>query len=246
MHSESLKRHIPVLLLDGVKLVKTIRFGKNIYLGDPINAVKIFNDKGADELIILDINSSKHKKGIQWNLLQDIASEAFMPLSYGGGISEFSQAKKLFSIGFEKIILNTHVFDNTELISSISKVFGSQSVVVCIDYKKNLFGKNFVFINSGRKKTTKTPQVWAEEVVNYGAGEIILQSIDNDGTWDGYDIDMIKQIVPRVTVPVIPLGGCGIRKHFIDAFTNGAHAVAAGSYFVFTGKEKGILINYNI
>ena len=238
-------RVIPLLLLYNENLVKTIKFGKFSYIGDPINSVRIFNELEVDELIFLDITASSEKKDPNFNLLYEIANECFMPLSYGGGITSLEQAKKIFDIGFEKISINTSSIENPDLITKIANQYGSQAIIVSLDIKKNLFGKKTIRTLGGKKNTKKNPIDWAIEVENRGAGEILLTSIDNEGTWKGFDIDMIKKITSNVSIPVIAHGGAGNIEHITDAVKNArASAVALGSMVVFQKKGMGVLLNF--
>jgi imidazole glycerol-phosphate synthase subunit HisF len=235
-------RIIPCLLLKGKGLVKSVKFKDYNYIGDPLNAVKIFNDKGADELLFIDIEASKTGK-IQFELLQKIANQSFMPLGYCGGINNFDDAAKIFKIGFEKICLNTAVLKKPELITELAKIYGNQSVIVCIDIKKDLLGRYKVYEHT----TKKTKEDLIELVLNYeklGAGEIILQSVDNDGTMKGYDNKLINLVSSKVKIPVVALGGAGCMNDIKEAIDNGASACAVGSMFVYYGKNKAVLINY--
>lgn len=237
-------RIIPCLLIQEQGLVKTIKFSNPNYLGDVINAVKIFNEKEVDELCLLDITASSENRGPDFTLLKDIASEAFMPMSYGGGISDLDQAKKLFFIGYEKIILNTAFIENPSLIKEIVNYAGSQSVVVSIDAKKRALGNYNCYTNDGKMKIGKTPQELALLAEKLGAGEILLNSVDRDGTMTGYDINLIKSVTEKVSIPVIASGGASGVQDFRRALKEGkAHAVAAGSIFVYYGKKKAVLIN---
>jgi len=238
-------RVIPVLLLSNEGIVKTVKFKNPTYLGDPINAVKIFNEKEVDELCILDIEASKNRKEPDFEWLTNIASEAFMPLSYGGGITSIDQIKRLIKVGFEKVVLNTSAIRNPELISEAAKIAGSQSIVVSIDVKKNLWGKYVAVIEDGNTKTDVSPVELAVRSEKLGAGEIIINSIDNDGVMMGYDYKLIKSITSEVGIPVIALGGAGNLEHIYKAiYSAGAHAAAAGSLFVYYGPKKAVLINY--
>jgi cyclase len=238
-------RVIPCLLLKNNGLVKTVKFKDPKYVGDPINAVKIFNDKEVDELIFLDITATIENRRPNFKLISDIASECFMPFSYGGGIRDLSDAKNLFSLGIEKIIVNSYAHENVSFLKEASELFGSQSVVVSMDIRKNLFGKYEVFTQSGTKNTKLDPISFAKKVESMGAGEICLNSIDRDGTMKGYDIELIKQVSESVSIPIIASGGCGKIEDFRDAVINGgASGVAAGSIFVFHGKHRAVLISY--
>ncbi len=235
-------RVIPVLTIDEENLVKTTQFKKPRYLGDPINAVKIFNGKYVDELCVLDIKASKSNKGPQFELLKDIAVQAFMPLSYGGGIKTMDQIKTLFKIGYEKVIINSSFIDNPKLITEASIFAGRQSVVVSIDVKRNLFGKFVCYSKDGTNKLNDSPVELAKKAEKYGAGEIIINSIDHDGMMDGYDLDLIQEISQAVSIPVVACGGAKQVSDFKQALDHGAHAVAAGSLFVFYGPKKAVLI----
>lgn len=237
-------RLIPCLSISNRDLVKTTRFDNPRYLGDPINAVKIFNDKGVDELCILDITASREGKGPDFDYLKDIASEAFMPLSYGGGITDIEQIKKIFHMGYEKVIINTAFYHNPNLITEASNLAGSQSIVVSIDVKNEMFGRYKCYTLGGREKTGKDPSEMAKLAECLGAGEILLNSITNDGVMKGYDIKLISSIVETVNVPVIACGGAGtVRDLKIALYEGNAHAVAASSLFVYFGSEKAVLIN---
>lgn len=235
-------RVIPVLSLDGEDLVKTTQFKKPRYLGDPINAVKIFNGKSIDELCILDITASKNNKAPQFDLLKDIAVQAFMPLSYGGGITSTDQIKRLFKMGYEKVILNTSFINHPELISQAVTFAGSQSVVVSIDIKRNLLGKPIAYTLDGTIKVNQNPVELAVYAEKLGAGEIIINSIDRDGMMNGYDLDIIKEVANAVSIPVIACGGAATVQDFKKALAEGASAVAAGSLFVYYGLKKAVLI----
>lgn len=237
-------RVIPVLLLHKNGLYKTTRFAKPGYVGDPINAVKIFNDKEIDEIVVLDIDASAQNRGPDFERISELASEAFIPLAYGGGISNMEQVQKLFFLGVEKIILNHRAFINPSLITAAAKRVGSQSVVASIDYKRNFFGKEMVYTLNGKESTRQTPLEYARRQVEYGAGEIILNSIDRDGTYSGYDIEMIGKISAAVPVPVVAVGGAAEVTDFKKAVQAGASAVAAGSMFVYQRPHNAVLINY--
>ncbi|MEO0896467.1 MAG: AglZ/HisF2 family acetamidino modification protein [Bacteroidota bacterium] len=238
-------RVIPVLLMNQGKLEKTVKFKSPKYVGDPINAVRIFNEKEVDELVVLDIGASPLKKAPDFSKVREIAGECFMPLGYGGGIKSLDHASKLFHAGVEKVIINTAVVENPGLVEEIASRYGSQSVVVSIDYKKDLFGKEKVYVKGGRKKTGKNVLEYALEAEKAGAGEIILNSIERDGTFESYDIEMLKRLCPKLNIPVVACGGAGKLSHFKEAVSNGgASAVSAGSLFVFKGIHRAVLINY--
>ena len=237
-------RVIPALLLKNNGLVKTFKFKKPIYVGDPINAIKIFNEKEVDELVFLDIQASKLKREPDYDLLKEFASEAFFPLAYGGGINSVEQAKKIFRIGVEKIVLSSAAISNPKLISEISSYSGSSSVVVCLDIKKSFFGKYKIFNRINQKLVCKDPFDMAMMAEDLGAGEIIINSVDLDGDMNGYDYELIEKMRSKISIPIVALGGAGKLDHFKEAVKRGATAVAAGSFFVFFGKLKGVLITY--
>ena len=238
-------RVIPCLLLKNLGLVKTIKFKEPKYIGDPRNAVKIFNEKEVDELAILDITATIEKRSPQFKLIEEIVSEAFMPVAYGGGIRNVKDAQNLINIGVEKIIINTYAHEDPGFIGQVSEVLGSQSVVVCIDVKHGLLGRYEVYSASGKKNMKVDPVSFAISMAKMGAGELIIQSMDRDGTMQGYDVDLIRSVSSRVDIPVIALGGAGEINDFKKAVDQGAaSAVAAGSMFVFQGKHRAVLISY--
>ncbi len=236
-------RVIPVLAFIDDDLVKTEKYNKPRYLGDPVNAVKIFNGKYVDELVICDIRASLNNTPINFKLLKDIASQAFMPLGYGGGIRSFDDAKKLFKIGYEKVIFSTELYNNTNLIKECVNYAGSQSVVASIDVKKHR-DKYKVYIKSGTKEVSNDLKGYIIRAVNLGVGEVIINSIDREGQMTGYDIDLIKQATVGLDLPLVIQGGAGKREHFVEALNAGAHAVAAGSMFVYFGPKKAVLITF--
>lgn len=237
-------RIIPCLLIDDANLVKTKQFKRPTYLGDPINAVKIFNEEEADELCLLDISSHRNQK-INFDLLENIVSEAFMPLAYGGGIKSLDDVKKLYRMGFEKLIFNSTLVTNPELIKQVVEYAGSQSVVASIDVKKSFLGKEQCYIECGRKNIRKDCITYLKEIEKLGVGEIFINSINNDGMMQGYDLRLIKRVVSATNLPVIACGGAGCLDDLNLAIKQaGAHAVAAGSIFVFYGPRKAVLINY--
>jgi cyclase len=238
-------RVIPALLLRDNALVKTVRFKNPSYIGDPINTVRIFNELEVDELVFLDIEATPKKKEPNFRILTEIANECFMPLAYGGGITDFETASKIFNIGFEKIILNSALFSHPKLISQISNHFGNQAVVASIDYKKNFLGKYEVWTNGGIINTKKKPDQWGKELEELGVGEILLTSIDKEGTWSGFDIELTRKVSDAVTVPVIAHGGAGTIEHIKQAVEQGkTSAVALGSMLVYQQKDMGVLVNF--
>ena len=237
-------RVIPVLLLAENGMVKTQRFSKPRYLGDPINAVKIFNDKQVDELILLDIEATA-KGCVDFDWVEDIVSEAFMPIAYGGGITSLDQCVELFTRGVEKFIVNTSACERPQLISEAAERFGSQAVVVSIDARRNWWKQSRAYIRGGGRATRHPPVDLARRAEELGAGEIFLTAVDREGTFGGYDLSILRSVSDAVSLPVIANGGAGSLEHLRQAVAEGgASAVAAGSMFVFAAKGEGVLINY--
>lgn len=237
-------RVIPVLGIINDDLVKTTKYTNPRYLGDPINAVKIFNGKYVDELVITDIRASVENKPINFELLSHIAQQAFMPLGYGGGIRTFEEVKRLFRIGYEKVIFNTAFIDNPELLKKSVEYAGSQSVVVALDFKKSILGKYILYSKSGTVKSNLSIEEIIQRIKDLGVGEIMVNVIDKDGTMSGYDLDIIRQISSLVDIPVIANTGAKDTEDFKLAIKNGAHSVAASSMFVYYGKMKAVLITF--
>lgn len=237
-------RAIPCLLLKGQGLVKTVKFEDPKYVGDPINAIKLFNDKEVDELTLLDITASSEGRGPSFKVIEEVASECFMPLAYGGGIRSIQDIRTIVALGVEKVVLNTAAIHNPELIAEAAAEIGSQSVVVSIDVGKKLFGGYEVMGNRGRAKTGRDPVAFAQFLAKLGAGEILLNAIHRDGTQIGYDTDLIKLVSGGVSVPVIAVGGAGNLQDLAKAVESGAAAAAAGSLFVFHGRHRAVLISY--
>jgi len=238
-------RVIPCLQLIDESLVKTVKFDNHGYIGDPKNTVRIFNELEVDELCFLDIRATVQKREPNFKILSEIANECFMPLAYGGGIKNVKTALKILNIGFEKVAINTAAYENPDLINQISEEAGSQSVIVSIDVKKNWLGKYFVYTNDGRNKVKIDPVEYAQEVAEKGAGEILLTSMNNEGTWEGYDLEIIKKVSNEVDIPVIALGGAGNITHIAQAVKEaGASAVGLGSMVVYQKKGMGVLVNF--
>lgn len=240
-----LKRIMPCLLFDGNGLVKTIRFKNPKYVGDPINAIKIFNEKEVDELILIDIMASKEKRKPKFDKIADMASEAFMPFAYGGGVKTYEDFERLYKLGVEKVIVNSLIQENPKVLKEVIENYGAQAVVACIDVKTSFFGAKIPssYLKHKMKYTLN-------EYINYleheiGVGEFMVQSIERDGTWDGYDYDVTEQIVNAVDVPVIACGGCGSANHLIKVLYGiNANAAAIGSMAVYSKKGMGVLINF--
>lgn len=238
-------RIIPALLLRNESLIKTERFGRFTYVGDPCNTVRIFNELEVDELIFLDITASRDQRQPNFSLLADIANECFMPLTYGGGVTTFEQARHILSIGFEKISLNTSCVHDPRLLSQLSEHFGAQAIIGSIDVKRNLFGNSQVMALNGKESIGKDPVEYAKELESLGVGEILLTAIDREGTWQGFDIELVKAVADSVDVPVIAHGGAGNVEHIREVVNQGnASAVALGAMVVFQKKSMGVLVNF--
>jgi len=238
-------RVIPVLLLRKTTLVKSIEFSDHRYLGDAINAVRIFNDLQADELVFLDIDATKEKRCISSEFVRQVGEEANMPFAVGGGIRTLDDIGKLINAGAEKVIINSQAVLTPKFIREAADAFGSSTIVVCIDVKKKLLGGVRVWTNAGTKASEYSPVEFTKLATDMGAGEIVVQSITLDGTMKGYDIPLIRSISESVSIPVVALGGAGTIAHLHDAYTNGfANGLAAGSLFVYQGPRRGVLINY--
>ena len=238
-------RVIPCLLLRGSGLVKTVRFRAPTYVGDPRNAVKIFNEKEVDELVVLDIEATHAGRPPQFELLKEIVSEAFMPVAYGGGIQSIEHARAIIALGVEKIVVSTAAVQIPALVASAVRELGSQSVVVCLDVRRSLLGRYEVHTHGGRRNAKLDPVRFAKQMESEGAGELIVNSIDRDGTQSGYDLDLIRQVSGAVGVPVVACGGAGSLEDLGRAVREGgAAAVAAGSLFVFHGRHRAVLISY--
>jgi len=238
-------RVMPCLLVHNGRLVKTVKFDKPSYVGDPINAIKIYNEKEVDELILVDIRATIERRPPPFDLIEDVASECFMPLTYSGGITSIADMRRIFSLGVEKVAINSRAAGEPDFIREAADHFGSQSIVVSIDVKKTVFGKYIVHSHSGKKSVRLDPVSYAKTMQQMGAGEILLNSIDNDGLMAGYDIELIKSVTVAVDIPVIALGGAGEFEDLIKAVKlGGASAVAAGSLFVYQGRNRAVLINF--
>lgn len=238
-------RVIPVLLLKGNALVKTRRFSDPKYIGDPINAVRIFNDLKADELVFLDIMASKEKRTVSLDFVRKVGEESSMPFAVGGGIRTLDDIRAVMGAGAEKVVLNTHAAANPGLVEEAAAAFGSSTIVVGIDVKKDFLGRLRTWISGGTRSTGHSPDDYARQMEQKGAGEIIVQSISRDGMMEGYDVDLIRRIADSVTIPVIALGGAGTSDDLRQAHVEGhATGLAAGSLFVFQGPKRGVLINY--
>jgi cyclase len=238
-------RVIPCLLLKGQGLVKTTKFKDPKYVGDPINAIKIFNDKEVDELILLDIMATTEGRGPNFKMIEEVGSECFMPIAYGGGISSLEDIRKILQLGVEKVVLNEAAIKKPELIRQAAEQFGSQAIVVSIDVKRKMFGRYEVYGHRGTKSTGKDPVEFALEMERLGAGELFLTAIDRDGTMEGYDLDLVSLVAHSVSIPVIAAGGAKSIEDFrASTVEAGASAASAGAIFVFHGKHRAVLITY--
>jgi cyclase len=237
-------RVIPCLLLHQGGLVKTTRFRNPIYVGDPVNAIRIFNDKEVDELVVLDIDASRERREPDYALVEHIAGECFMPLCYGGGVRTVEQAARLFSMGVEKVSLQTAALQDMNLLRSIADRFGSQSVIFSLDVKRGWFGRAHAFAASTRRRVAASWQDIMVEAVNAGAGEVMLNVVDRDGTMSGMDQELVREASSLVSVPLVAMGGVGSTSDIEAGFRAGASAVGAGAFFVFHGPNRAVLITY--
>lgn len=238
-------RLIPSLLMSNGALVKTVRFKDPTYVGDPINVVRTFNQKEVDEILLLDIEATTRNRGIDYEMLEKVVSECFMPICYGGGISTLEDMRRLFNLGIEKISLGAAAFQRPELIREAASEFGSQAIVVTLDVKRGLLGRCSVRTHRGQKTVRVSPADAARNIEKLGAGEILLNSIDRDGTWSGFDLNLLREVNSAVSLPVVVSGGAGsLQDVRLAAMEGGASAVAIGSMAVFQGKDLGVLIKF--
>ena len=235
-------RLIPVLLLERGRLVKTEKFAKPSYVGDPVNTVRILNEKEVDEIVLLDIRAGRSGTEPSFPLLAEIAGEAFMPLAYGGGIRNLEASRKVMALGFEKIVLGQSALENPALIEEMAKVFGSQSVVVCVDAEQGFWGGWRVRSLHGPRRGVWE---WIRECVNRGAGEVILQVVPRDGTRSGYEIPLYRAVPAEFTIPIVALGGAGSLEDVKQVLCcPRVHSAAAGSLFVHQGPHRAVLVSY--
>lgn len=241
-----LPRLIPCLLIHNGGLIKTRRFKSPKYVGDPINAVRIFNEKSADELIVLDIDATVQNRTPDYNLIAKLANECRMPLSYGGGVTSAEQIKRIITLGVEKVCLSASAVYSTDLVSKAAAEIGSQSIAVVIDVKKTgLLRKYEVVTHNGKRRTGLDPIKFAQTMQDMGAGEIILNSVDSDGDMQGYDLELVSKVREHLNVPMTILGGAGTYDHITELWrSQGLIGAAVGSLFVFKGKYRAVLINY--
>jgi imidazole glycerol-phosphate synthase subunit HisF len=246
MNLMSIERYIPCLLVSNGGLYKTVKFKSPSYLGDPVNAVKIFSDKEADEIIILDIEASRNKRGPDYELIGNIAAQAFMPVAYGGGVSSLDQMNLLYSLGIEKVVLNSWAHHDNSFVQRAATEFGSQSVIVCLDCKKPFLSKSYaVYTLQGRRRVYSSVLEAALLYQSLGAGELVLNNIDRDGTMSGYDHELLAEVSSKLSIPVIALGGASSLEDMKSAIRDtGVAGAAAGSLFSFRWPERAVLINY--
>jgi imidazole glycerol-phosphate synthase subunit HisF len=237
-------RVIPCLLIHEGGLVKTQKFSDPKYVGDPINAIRIFNEKEVDELLVLDIDASKEGRGPNFDVIKELAGECFMPLAYGGGITSVDQVQRLFAGGVEKVSVQTAALRDLKLVTEIAKRYGSQAVAISIDIKKNLIGQHKLYAAAAGKPASHGWMEFLRRAIDAGAGEVLLNSVDRDGTMSGMDLPLIREAAAACTVPLIACGGAGSLADIKAAVTAGASAVAAGAFFVYYGKHRAVLITY--
>jgi imidazole glycerol-phosphate synthase subunit HisF len=238
-------RIMPCLLVLNDKLVKTVKFKNPRYVGDPVNAIKIYNEKEVDELIVVDISENRMQRGPNFRLIREIADECFMPVCYGGGISTIEQIQQILKIGIEKVVINSAVYKNRLLIQQAAKLFGSQCIVVSIDVKRSFLGNYKITFGSGSKIINAELSGFVKEMEELGAGELLINNISREGTWEGFDLELLKKITSKVTIPVIAMGGAGNMEHIKAAVSIGnASAVAIGSMAVYQNRGMGVLINF--
>lgn len=241
----ALKRIMPCLLYDGRGLVKTVKFKKPKYIGDPINAIKIFNEKEVDELLLIDIMASKEKRRPNFDRIEEMAGEAFMPFAYGGGVKTYEDFTRLYTLGVEKVIVNSLIQENPDLIRKVVEHFGAQAVVACIDFKKPLFGDEVAYSYIGHKIKYSLSNYAKYLTTDIGVGELMLSSVDRDGTWEGYANEVLFQLLNSVEIPVIACGGCAsIDDLKTVLYITNANAAAVGSMAVYSKKGMGVLINF--
>lgn len=236
-------RVIPVLLLDGHALVKTLRFGSSTYIGDPVNAVKLFNDLRVDELVFLDITAAREKRVISTSLIEDLGGEANMPFAVGGGIGSVDSIRRAIAAGAEKVVLNASALESPDVVRAAAGAFGASTISVCMDVKKAWLGKDRVFRHWSGQTSDLAPVDYAKLVEKMGAGELIVQSVDRDGTMQGYDVPLIRSVSESVSIPVVALGGAGELADLAAGYFDGcASALGAGSLFVFQSRKvEGIV-----
>ena len=239
------KRIIPSLLLTEDGLVKTVKFSNPTYIGDPINAVKIYNEKEVDELVILDIEATKKGNKPRFDLIEEIATECFMPFAYAGGVTEVDDVRKLLKLGVEKVIITSEALNNPQLIKEAVDIFGSSTIVVGIDITQNMWGNPRIYSHASNKKVKVDLDEHIKEIASYNPGELLLNFVYKDGTMGGFDIDVVNRLTKDLDIPVVVAGGAGSIEDIKELFEKtSVNAAACGSIFVYHGETKGILINY--
>ena len=238
-------RVIPCLLIRGNGLVKTRKFKDPVYVGDPVNAMRIFSEKEVDEIVVLDIDASREGREPNYDLIAEMAGEAFMPMAYGGGIQNLEQVRRLIRSGIEKVVINSSAIKSTEVISAAADVFGNQAIVGAVEVKKNMFG-GYRMVTEGATVEVQTGlDEHIQNLVLAGVGEIFLNNVNRDGMMQGYDLPLVRSVTQKVRVPVVACGGAGTKEHLLQVICDGgASAAAAGSLFVFHGRHRAVLINY--
>jgi len=237
-------RVIPCLLLAGEELVKTVRFAEPRYVRDPVNGLSRLNSFEVDEIVLLDIEATREERQPRFSLLEHLADECLIPLAYGGGVTTLEDVKRILGIGLEKVIVNTAMVDQPSLIGEVATTFGSQAIAVSIDAALRTNGGYDVYVEGGSRVVSHDVVGYARQAQELGAGELLLTSIDRDGTMEGYDVELVERVCAAVSVPVIACGGAGNRGQLVDPVRRGASAVAAGSLFVYQGRGRGVLINF--
>lgn len=237
-------RVIPCLLLRGNGLVKTRKFKDPVYIGDPVNAMRIFSDKEADEIVVLDIEATREGREPNFDLISEMAGEAFMPMAYGGGVTRIDQVRQLIRCGIEKVVINSAALSSPELIRESARIFGKQAIVGSVDVRRTLLGSYRVVTHAGTRDADVDLGRHVANLVAAGVGEILLNNIDRDGMMTGYDLQLVRKISSGLQVPLVVCGGAGTREHLSEGLQAGASAVAAGSMFVFHGKHRAVLISY--
>ena len=234
---------IPALLLEDDAFVKTRNFRDATYIGDPINVINLFNRFEVDEIVLLDIGATVNQREPSFDLIRQLAAECWVPLTYGGGVRSFGQAKQILGSGVEKVVFGTALETAPDAVSSVAEAFGRQAVVAAVDVRRTN-STTEVFVENGRRSVRSSAAEWAQRAVALGAGEILVNSIDRDGTMSGFDLDLIRTVAAAVKTPVVALGGAASRSDLPQPIAVGASAVAAGSLFVFQGAARGVLVNF--
>jgi len=237
-------RIIPILLLNNGDVYKTLQFANPQYIGDPINTINIFNEKKVDELIVFDINKETKRKGPNFKILADIASEAFFPIAYGGGIQNLEQAKRIMGLGFDKLSFCSAVYNNPLLVENCVKTFGAQSVVGCLDFRMRPSGDINIYINNGNEKINWSIEKYMSVIEQLNVGELVVNDIDKDGTFSGYNFDLLRKVKEKIKIPIIASGGAKSYEDISSLFSIVDISAAAGALFVYYGRYNAVLISY--